>query len=118
MAVKKNEIVAAVTADRAQRLHRFLRLLSQGPQGRATVLRKLRFNLRAFYRDLEMLRSIDIQVKLTDGRYHLLDDLESALDRLPFPDPGLTLGEARQLARGRLAVHRKIKSLLVQIEGS
>jgi hypothetical protein len=35
---------------------------------------------------------------------------------LPFPDPSLTLGEARVLAKGRSAVHGKIRSIVDKIE--
>src|SRR5437660_7412937 len=93
--------VNAVTAERAQRLHRLLRLLGQGPQARAVLLRKLRLGIRGFYRDLETLRVVGTEVKLAEGKYRLVDTLEAAVDRLPFPDPSLTLGEARVLAKGR-----------------
>jgi predicted DNA-binding transcriptional regulator YafY len=115
MAAKKTDAVS-VTIDRAQRLFRMLNLLGKGPQTRLVLTRKLRLAVRGFYRDLEVLRDVGIKVKLHDSRYHLQDDLAGALDRLPFPDPNLTLGEARQLGRGRLAVHRKIKALLEKIE--
>jgi hypothetical protein len=116
MAKKKSEpSVTAVTAERAQRLYRLLRLLGQGPQARPTLLRKLRLPLRGFYRDLETLRAVGIAVKLNAGKYHLHEPLDAALDRLPFPDPNLTLGEARLLAQGRSVVHRKIRTLLEMI---
>lgn len=106
----------SVTPERAQRLFRMLNLLGKGPQTRATLTRKLRLAIRGFYRDLEVLRDVGISIKLHDSRYSLQDELAEALLRLPFPDPGLTLGEARQLARGRLLVHRKIKTLLEKVE--
>jgi predicted DNA-binding transcriptional regulator YafY len=117
MTSKKSDAPAgAVTAERAQRLFRMLNLLGRGPQTRVALIRKLRLTIRGFYRDLEALRDIGIEVKLHANRYHLQDDLALSLDRLPFPDPNLTLGEARQLGRGRSAVHRKIKSMLDKIE--
>lgn len=115
MPAKKTDAIA-VTVDRAQRLFRLLKLLGQGPQTRPVLTRKLRLPIRGFYRDLEVLREVGIKIKLYDSRYHLQDDLSDALDRLPFPDPKLTLGDARQLGRGRLAVHRKIRGLLNKIE--
>ena len=108
--------VTAVTAERAQRLHRLLRLLGHGPQARTSLLRKLRLGVRGFYRDLETLRVVGTEVKLADGKYRLLDTLEAALDRLPFPDPNLTLGEARMLAKGRSAVHTKVRAIVDKIE--
>jgi hypothetical protein len=108
--------VTAVTAERAQRLHRLLRFLGNGPQARTALLRKLRLGVRGFYRDLETLRVVGTSVKLADGKYRLLDTLESALERLPFPDPNLTLGEARVLAKGRAGVHVKIRAIVDKIE--
>lgn len=105
-----------VTADRAQRLFRMLNLLGKAPQTRQALTKKLRLGIRGFYRDLEVLREIGLGIRLSDGRYHLVEPAAEALARLPFPDPGLTLGEARVLARGRLAVHRKIRDLLDRIQ--
>ena len=106
----------SVTPERAGRLFRLLTLLGAGPQTRATLTRRLRLGVRGFYRDLEVLREVGIQVALTNGKYSLLEAVALAIDRLPFPDPGLTLGEARQLARGRLGVHKKIRQQLDKIE--
>lgn len=108
--------VAAVTLERAVRLHRLISLLGQGPQTRAGVTRKLRLGIRGYYRDLEVLRAVGIVVELSQGKYHLRQDKQEALERLPFPDPGLNLGEARLLARGRSAAHKKILALLKKIE--
>src|SRR5262245_22344951 len=91
----------SVTAERAGRLFRMLTLLAGGPPTRLTLTRRLRLGIRGFYRDLEVLRDAGINVALTNGKYTLLEDAVAAIERLPFPDPGLTLGEARQLARGR-----------------
>ena len=49
-----------VTADRAARLYRLLQLLSRGPQPRATLIRRLRLNIRGFYRDLDLLRKAGV----------------------------------------------------------
>lgn len=117
MAGKKTAAeVSAVTAERAARLFRLVRFLSSAPQTRANLLRRLGLNIRGFYRDLEALRAAGITIALDAGRYALADDPEIALDRLPFPDPGLTLGEARQLARGRGQANKKILQQLKKIE--
>jgi hypothetical protein len=34
--------------------------------------------------------------------------------RLPFPDPCLSLGEIRQLAKGRTTAHRKLQARVAQ----
>ncbi len=105
----------AVTAERAHRLCRMLQLLDAGPQTRGTLTQKLRLDVRGFYRDLELLRSAGIAVTLRDRRYTLDEDVDEAIARLPFPDPHLTLGEARQLAKGRSAAHRKLQAQIREI---
>ena len=115
MAKKRQEPTSpatTVTADRAARLYKLLNLLGQGPQTRAGLTRRLKLEVRGFYRDLEVLRIVGIAVDLVNGRYVLLEDLAGAIARLPFPDPGLTLGEARLLAKGRSRAHRKLKDQL------
>ena len=110
------EAIAKVSLERAARLYRLLKLLGQGPQARATMVRRLRLGVRGFYRDLEILREVGIFVELALGKYRLREDLALVLDRLPFPDPNLNLGEARLLARGRSTAHKKIREQLAKIE--
>jgi hypothetical protein len=105
----------AVTADRAARLYKLLRLLGAGPQKRANLTKRLRLDVRAFYRDLETLYAWGISVQLMNHRYVLEADVEDAISRLPFPDPRLTLGEVQQLAKGRSKAHRKLQRLIAQI---
>ena len=106
----------SVSAERAGRLFRMLTLLGVGPQSRTALTRRLRLGVRGFYRDLEVLRESGIEVTLANGKYALVDGAGPAIERLPFPDPGLTLGEARLLARGRSEGHKKIRQQLVKIE--
>jgi hypothetical protein len=105
----------AVTAERAARLYRLLQLLGLGPQTRATLTKRLRLDVRGFYRDLELLRQIGITIQMRKRRYELEGTVEHAVAQLPFPDPGLTLGEAMQLAKGRTLVHRKLKGQIALI---
>jgi predicted DNA-binding transcriptional regulator YafY len=107
----------AVTAERAARLYRLLQLLADGPQSRGMLARRLRLDVRGFYRDLELLRAAGINLPLVDGKYTLEEDVDRAVDRLPFPDPLLTLGEARALAKGRSRAHRKLRGQVDQIMG-
>lgn len=107
----------AVTAERAARLYRLLQLLAKGPQTREVLMRRLKLDMRGFYRDLELLRDNGIELPLHNRRYSLDEQLASAMDRLPFPDPHLTLGEALQLAKGRSAAHRKLKEQIARIMG-
>jgi predicted DNA-binding transcriptional regulator YafY len=117
MAKKRKETPAAktVTANRAGRLFRLLTLLGKGPQTRAGLTRRLKVGVRDFYRDLVVLNKVGIEVILEDGRYLLAEESAQAIDRLPFPDPGLTLGEARQLAKGRSKAHKRLKEQIDQI---
>jgi hypothetical protein len=108
--------LAALSMERATRLFRLLNLLGKGPRTRVVLTRKLHLGIRGFYRDLEVLRAVGILVELSNSRYHLTDELDSAIERLPFPDPGLNLGEARQLAKGRTRAHKKIRAQIEKIE--
>jgi hypothetical protein len=106
-----------LTFERAARLFRLLHLLAAGPQTRGQLLRRLAVGDRGFYRDLQVLRQIKIDITLSEGRYSLEGPVEHATARLPFPDPGLTLGEAEQLARGRSPAHRKLARQVRAIRG-
>jgi biotin operon repressor len=105
----------ALTVERAARLYRMIRLLARGPQTRETLTRRLRLDMRGFYRDLEMLRAIGIAIEAEGKRYHLLGSSQQALLRLPLPDPHLTLGEARDLIKCRGPAQRKLRTLLDRI---
>jgi predicted DNA-binding transcriptional regulator YafY len=105
-----------VSLERATRLYRMLTLLGHSAQTRAALVRRLRLGVRGYYRDLEILRAVGIVVDFSGGKYHLRDELTPALERLPFPDPNLNLGEARQLAKGRSRAHKKIRDQLQKIE--
>lgn len=117
MAKKRTRKVtkAAVTAKRAPRLFRLLKLLGKGPQTRDKLIKQLSLDIRSFYRDLSLLRDAKIEVKLKDGRYVLNGNASQAISCLPLPDPLLTLGEAQQLAKGKTEAHRKLRKQIAQI---
>jgi hypothetical protein len=98
-----------VTAERFARLVRLVRALTKKGQTREQLTKQLALDVRGFYRDLELLRSVGINVALEGGAYTLGEPAEDVLARLPFPDPHLSLGEARQLAKGRSRVHQELK---------
>ncbi|HVK15839.1 MAG TPA: hypothetical protein VM533_02760 [Fimbriiglobus sp.] len=100
----------AITAQRAARLYRLLSLTTEKAQPRPTLMRRLRVDLRGFYRDIELLRSLGIDISADGDRYQLLGTLDDALTRLPFPDPGLSLREALVLCNGRTDAHRKLRT--------
>jgi hypothetical protein len=105
-----------VTAERAGRLFRLVTLLGQRPQTRDQLTRRLGLGVRDFYRDLNTLEKIGIGVVLEAGRYRLTLAVAKALSLLPFPDPGLTLGEAERLAKGRTAAHQKLPERIEQFK--
>lgn len=113
---KKDDANGSISSDRASRLCKLLKSLAKGGQTRAALLRHLRCHQRGFYRDLEILRELGIKVESAKGKYALAENVDDAIRRLPFPDPGLTLGEALDLARGRSTAHRKIQTQLDDIQ--
>jgi predicted DNA-binding transcriptional regulator YafY len=105
----------ALTDERASRLCRLLRTTAGKGATRAALLKKLKLDVRAFYRDLETLRALGIVVELADGKYVLRGSVEETVAQLPLPDPHLSLGEAQQLGKGRTAAHRKLQKLVAKI---
>ncbi len=90
-------------------------MLKNGPQTRGALMRRLRLDLRGFYRDLELIRQAGIVLKFFNERYALPGKMLEAVSRLPFPDPHLTLGEAMQLAKGRARIHSKLKAQIARV---
>ena len=99
----------ALTAGRVRRLCRFVQMLGAGPQSRPALLKKLNLDTRGFYRDFQQMRKFGIPIQMRDRCYQLLETVEEALGRLPFPDPGLSVQEVLLLARGRTPAHRKLR---------
>ena len=112
---KPTSAAASVTPERFVRLHRLVRLLAGGPQTREVIVRRLRLDVRGFYRDLDLLRSSGVAVSLDAGRYTLDQTEADALSRLPFPDPHLTLGEAQSLAKGRGSAQRALAESIARV---
>ena len=106
---KTADVDSVLTPQRAARLFRLLSLLGDGAQTRVSLLKRLKLDLRGFYRDLEFLRSLGVEYSSGNHRYCLKCDLDTALARLPFPDPGLSLKDAMQLSRGSSESHRKLR---------
>jgi predicted DNA-binding transcriptional regulator YafY len=121
MAKKSKALVTAstspvsVTSERFVRLYRMVKLLAGSPQSREALTKRLRLDVRGFYRDLDLLRSSGVTVALVGGQYLLEQDAEEALDLLPFPDPRLTLGAARTLAKGRGPAQRRLAEAIARI---
>ncbi len=111
MGRKKPAPTAVVlTAPRAARLYRLLTVLGDGSQTRRVLLLRMKVDVRGFYRDLELLRELRIDIALgPDNRYALPISLDESLARLPFPDPGLSVRDVLQLCNGSTAAHRKLK---------
>jgi len=103
---------SAITAERAGRLYRILALLGTGPQTRAALIAAIEIDIRGFYRDLETIRQLGVVLTNQSQQYQLGESLDTALARLPFPDPQLNLLEVMQLVEGRTAAHRKLRASL------
>jgi hypothetical protein len=114
-AAKTASPAAGVTPERFVRLYRMVKMLAGGAQTREGLARRLHLDVRGFYRDLDLLRSSGVSVTLSAGRYTLDQDTNDALALLPFPDPRLTLGGAKTLAKGRGPVHRALAETIAQI---
>ena len=100
----------SLTAPRAARLYKLLTLLGSGSQTRRLLLSRLKLDVRGFYRDLEALRALEIEIVATpDNRYTLAGEVDDALANLPFPDPGLNVRDALQLSTGTTHAHRKLQ---------
>lgn len=108
---KVDASAVSLTSLRAARLYRLLTLLGTGPQTRSALLRRLKIDVRGFYRDLETLDLLGITVETIgeDPKYALDGAVDDALAKLPFPDPGLNVRDALQLSNGSTAAHRKLK---------
>jgi predicted DNA-binding transcriptional regulator YafY len=99
-----------LTPSRAARLYKLLTVLDSAPHTRLAIRRKLRVDTRGFYRDLDALRKLGIEIAADgDGRYSLCGTLEEALTRFPMPDPGLNVREALQLVNGVASAQQKLK---------
>jgi hypothetical protein len=117
MGTPRNTPAPHITPQRAGRLCRLLSLLGTGPQTRDAILKKLRVDLRGFYRDLELLRGRGVSVTVEGTRYHLAGDPDTALARLPMPDPMLNLRDALVLSRGTTDAHRRFRQRLDALLG-
>lgn len=104
-----------VTTERFVRLYRMVKLLAAGAQTRETLTGRLRLDVRGFYRDLDLLRSSGVSIGLAAGRYTLEQKADDALALLPFPDPRLTLGAAKTLAKGRSPIHRALAETIARV---
>ena len=110
---RRKALAVSLTGARAARLFRLLAILGDGPASRQRILRKLRVDVRGFYRDLETLRELGVDVLSgDDNRFALAVDLDDALALLPFPDPGLNFRDVQLLARGETVAHRKLRRRL------
>src|SRR5207253_231940 len=73
MGRKKVEAAPVIlTPQRAARLYKLLILLGEGPQTRQFLLRRLKLDIRGFYRDLESLRALGIEVEPDLGNKYSL----------------------------------------------
>jgi hypothetical protein len=115
---KTHDPSPALTAQRAARLYHLLSLIAGSARNRPALLKKLKVDLRGFYRDLELLRGLGVDVHSSGDRYELVGALDDALARLPFPDPGLSVREALDLANGRTEARQKLRTRIKLFTGT
>ena len=106
---KPTELSAGIAPHRATRLFRLLTLLGGRAQSRTGLLKKLRVDLRSFYRDIEYLRGLGVSITAAHGGYVLSDTLDNAFGRLPFPDPGLSVRDVMHLLNGSVSAKKKLR---------
>ena len=115
---RKRDAAPAVSGPRVARLYKLISLLSVAPRTRGVLLKRLKMNLRGFYRDLHTLRGLGVVIASTDESYALQGSLAEALRCLPFPDPLLSFEEMLTLAEGRGEVPRKLRARISTVTGS
>lgn len=114
---KTHDPSPALTVQRAARLYRLLAHIATTARSRSALLKKLKIDLRGFYRDLELLRGLGVDVQSSGDKYELVGALDEALSRLPFPDPGLSFREALDLANGRTEARQKLRTRINSFTG-
>jgi predicted DNA-binding transcriptional regulator YafY len=108
---------AALSPHRAARLYRLLTMLSDRAKSREFLLKKLRLDLRGFYRDIEYLRSLGIEISTENGSYLLMTGFDDSLSMLPIPDLGLSVRDALLLVSGNLTARKKLKKKVEAVLG-
>jgi hypothetical protein len=111
MTRSKLQAPPSLTQERARRLFRFVKMTEGTPRSRDTLMKKLKLDLRGFYRDLSFLRELGILFKADQEKYQLDMNWNQARALLPFPVPILSFEEVEALSRGSTAAHRKLKQL-------
>jgi hypothetical protein len=104
-----------ITLQRAARLHRLVRFLSESPSSRGAILSDLRIGLRTFYRELELLKRCGVKVRHKAKLYHLVPTAAEAEGRLPFPDPQLSFAEMAELAQCPCSAGKRLADLLATV---
>lgn len=112
-----NESAPIVTLPRAGRLYRLLSLTAEATRTRKVLLTRLKVDLRGFYRDLELLRALGIEITCDGDKYQLVGELDDALAKLPFPDPGLSFRDVLALSRGTGDAHKKLRRRMESFTG-
>jgi predicted DNA-binding transcriptional regulator YafY len=104
-----------ITLQRAARLHRMVRYLTETSRTRNSILSYLRIGLRTFYRELDLLKKCGVRIRLRAKLYNLVPTFAEAEGRLPFPDPQLSFAEMAELARCPCAAGERLAELLASV---
>ena len=114
-AAKTPTVDTTITPERATRLYKLLSTLESKSLTRSQIERKLRVSMRTFYRDLEVLRAFDIDLKQADRKYQVGDT--EWRSKLRVPDPQLSFAEAEELAKGKTAANKKVGDMFKKLTG-
>lgn len=104
-----------ITLGRAARLYRMVTLLAARPRRRPELLSTIRIGLRTFYRELDMLKRLGVQVKLDGKAYTCRTTAREAEELLPFPDPQLSFAELAELATGSGSAAQRLAALYAEV---
>lgn len=104
-----------ITLQRAARLLRLVRFLSDASRSRETILASLQIGLRTFYREIELLNRCGVKIRNKEKLYVLQSTAEQAEGRLPFPDPQLSFAEMAELARCPGEAGQRLAALLASV---
>lgn len=107
----ESESANAISRERAGRLFKMVKLMSENSVQRAQLIRKLKVGTRTCYRDIDFLRNRGVRLKNVSGGYGLGESLDEALYKIPFPDPELTFGDVLAVMRGRSGSHKRLQKL-------
>jgi predicted DNA-binding transcriptional regulator YafY len=105
----RRQPTSRISPGRSARLYKLLSMIAGSSRSRQVLMKRLKLDLRSFYRDIESLRALSIPIECHGDQYTLAMSLDEALNYLPFPDPEFSVREVLILSEGRGAVHQALR---------